>query len=274
MNAQRRDVLQRMGKTAALAAGLVAGVLRPTEVLAAWNHRAFDAKRLSDALDALGVERPAATRDILIQAPETVDSGAFVPIEIVSTIAGTETLALFVDRNPWPYIARFDVSRGALAYASIRVRVGESSPVRVVANAGGRQYVAVKQVNVTVGGCGDASGGDASAALDGSQAPQPIRIRAIAAGEVASVRVLMTHPMENGLRKSGSGQPIPEHFIRSVSARLNGRTVLEAEFGRSVSANPLIGFKVKGAKAGDRLVLRWEDSKGLARTDEASVSAS
>jgi sulfur-oxidizing protein SoxY len=274
MNPQRRGVLNRVGMTAALAAALGAGMFRPSRLLAAWNQRAFDAKRLNDALAALGVDRATESKDILIDAPDFAENGAFVPLEIVGNIPGTETLAVFVDRNPWPYIARFDVSRGALAFVTMRVRVGETSPLRVVAQAGGSQYVAVKEVKVTLGGCGDGGAGDTSSALDKSADTKPMRIRASVAGDVANVRVLMTHPMENGLRKDAAGQPIPEHFIRSVSAQLNSRTVLEAEFGRSVSANPLIGFRLKGAKAGDKLVLRWVDSKGFSRTDETSVGVS
>jgi len=100
-----------------------------------------------------------------------------------------------------------------------------------------------------------------------------MKIRARLEGDVADVRVLMTHPMENGLRKSASGQAIPEHFIQSISVQLNGATVLEAEIGRSVSTNPVFGFRVKGAKADDKFTLTWKDNRGLARTDEARVSA-
>lgn len=271
MNPQRRDVLHRAGMTAALAAACAAGVLRPSRLLAGWNQPAFDARKLPEALAALGIDRPAATPQLRIDAPDVADNGAFVPIEISSELPGTESLAVLVDRNPWPFIARFDVSRGALPSVSLRVRMLESSPVRVVALAGSGQHAAAKDVTVTSGGC---VGDEADAApVDTTPVPKPTRMRASLAGDVASVRALLAHPMENGLRKTAGGQPVPEHFIRSVVAQLNGRTVFEAELGRSVSANPLIGFKVKGARAGDRLILRWEDSKGLARTDEVAVGA-
>ncbi|MEW6294331.1 MAG: thiosulfate oxidation carrier complex protein SoxZ, partial [Pseudomonadota bacterium] len=40
----------------------------------------------------------------------------------------------------------------------------------------------------------------------------------------------------------------------------------------SVSRNPVFGFKVKGAKAGDKVAVSWVDNKGDKRTDETTVA--
>ena len=100
----------------------------------------------------------------------------------------------------------------------------------------------------------------------------PMRIRAQAAGDKATVRVLMSHEMESGQRKDSSGKLVPAHFISEVSASLNGKVVLTAEWGPSVSKNPFMQFVVKGAKAGDKISVSWKDNKGDSRTDEATVS--
>jgi sulfur-oxidizing protein SoxZ len=100
----------------------------------------------------------------------------------------------------------------------------------------------------------------------------PMRIRAQAAGDKATVRVLMSHEMESGQRKDSSGKLVPAHFINEVSASLNGKVVLTAEWGPSVSKNPFMQFVVKGAKAGDKIAVSWKDNKGDSRTDEATVS--
>ena len=100
----------------------------------------------------------------------------------------------------------------------------------------------------------------------------PMRIRAQAAGDKATVRVLMSHEMESGQRKDSSGKLVPAHFINEVSATLNGKLVLTAEWGPSVSKNPFLQFVVKGAKAGDKIAVTWKDNKGESRTDEATVS--
>ena len=100
----------------------------------------------------------------------------------------------------------------------------------------------------------------------------PMRIRAQMAGDKATVRVLMNHEMETGLRKDAAGKVIPAWYIQDVTAALNGKQVLEAQWGPSVSKNPFLQFNVRGAKAGDKIAVTWKDNKGDTRTDEASVS--
>lgn len=100
----------------------------------------------------------------------------------------------------------------------------------------------------------------------------PMRIRAQAAGDKATVRVLMAHEMETGQRKDADGKVIPAWFIQEVTASLNGKQILVAEWGPAVSKNPFLQFTVKGAKAGDKLSVSWKDNHGETRTDEATVS--
>ncbi|MFN3544682.1 MAG: thiosulfate oxidation carrier complex protein SoxZ [Thiobacillus sp.] len=101
---------------------------------------------------------------------------------------------------------------------------------------------------------------------------EPMRIRAQMQGDVADVKVLMNHPMETGTRKDAkTGQLVPAHFIQEVTATLNGKTVLEAELGPAVSRNPFLGFKVKGAKAGDTVAVNWVDNKGDKNSAEAKI---
>ena len=100
----------------------------------------------------------------------------------------------------------------------------------------------------------------------------PMRIRAQMAGDKATVRVLMSHEMETGQRKDAAGKTIPAWFIQDVSASLNGKPVLTAQWGPSVSKNPFLQFNVRGAKAGDKIAVTWKDNKGDTRTDEATVS--
>ncbi len=102
---------------------------------------------------------------------------------------------------------------------------------------------------------------------------EPMKIRATIEGDVANVKVLMNHAMETGQRKDAkTGQLIPAHFIQTVSAQLNGKTVLEAQWSQAVSKNPFLGFKVKGAKAGDKVVVNWVDNKGDKNSAEAAVA--
>jgi len=100
-----------------------------------------------------------------------------------------------------------------------------------------------------------------------------MRIRARLEGDVADVRVLMAHPMETGQRKDAAGNVVPLHFIQTITAQLNGKPVFQAEVSQAISRNPVFGFKVKGAKAGDKLGITWIDNKGDKRTDEVTLTA-
>lgn len=100
----------------------------------------------------------------------------------------------------------------------------------------------------------------------------PMRIRAQAAGDKVTVRVLISHEMETGMRKAADGNLVPAHYIQTVSATHNGKTVMSAQWGPAVSKNPFIQFVFKGAKAGDKIAVTWVDNKGDKRTDEATVT--
>ncbi|MEN9769693.1 MAG: thiosulfate oxidation carrier complex protein SoxZ [Pseudomonadota bacterium] len=100
----------------------------------------------------------------------------------------------------------------------------------------------------------------------------PMRIRAQASGGKATVRVLMSHEMETGQRRDSAGKLVPAWFIQDITASLNGKPVLTAEWGPAVSKNPFLQFAIKGAKAGDKVSITWKDNKGDTRTDEATVS--
>jgi sulfur-oxidizing protein SoxZ len=100
----------------------------------------------------------------------------------------------------------------------------------------------------------------------------PMRIRAKVEGDKAVVRVLMSHEMETGQRKDSAGKVIPAWFIQDVTVAHNGKTVMTAQWGPSVSKNPFMQVNVKGAKAGDKVTISWADNKGDKRSDEATVA--
>jgi sulfur-oxidizing protein SoxY len=138
----------------ALLALLAIGIARPLAALAAWNKDAFGAKTAGDALKNLGIGNAAPSKDVVIDAPEIAENGAVVPIEITSNVPGTTALVVVIDKNPFPLIARFDFKENALPFVKLNVKMGETSDVRVLAEAGGKHYAATKEVKVTIGGCG------------------------------------------------------------------------------------------------------------------------
>ena len=130
MNPFAQDRARRLRRAAAA---------KPLAALAAWNESAFGAKTPQDALKGIGAANAAPSKEILIDAPQIAENGAVVPIEIASNIPGTSSIAVVIEKNPFPLAAKFDFKEGALPYVKLNVKMAETSDVRVVASAGGRQ---------------------------------------------------------------------------------------------------------------------------------------
>ena len=155
MDQLRRLILKGGGAGGVLAVALAAGLLRPARVFAAdWNKAAFEAKAMADALKNIGAAGAADSAEILIKAPDIAENGAVVPIEVTSRIAGAESIALLAEKNPFPLMAYIDLTNGAEAYINTRFKMGQTSVVKVVVKAGGKSYIASREIKVTIGGCG------------------------------------------------------------------------------------------------------------------------
>ncbi|MCB1874457.1 MAG: thiosulfate oxidation carrier complex protein SoxZ [Chromatiales bacterium] len=97
-----------------------------------------------------------------------------------------------------------------------------------------------------------------------------IKVRAKEKDGEITVKCLMTHPMETGLRKDKkTGQAIPAHFIQEVTCDHDGKRVLTAYWGGGVSKNPYLSFKFKGS--GGNVKIAWTDNKGETDVDETAV---
>jgi sulfur-oxidizing protein SoxZ len=102
--------------------------------------------------------------------------------------------------------------------------------------------------------------------------PDPMKIRANQLGDATEVKVLMSHEMETGQRKDAQGNVIPAWFIQHVDVTCAGRNVLSAQWGTAIAKNPFLSFKFKGAAKGDKVTVKWVDTKGDTRTDEAVIA--
>jgi len=99
-----------------------------------------------------------------------------------------------------------------------------------------------------------------------------IKIRATAKRGSTTVKALMSHKMETGLRKNKkTGKKIPAHYIQEVQCEHNGSSVLTALWGPAISKNPYLSFKFKGGKKGDTVKISWVDNKGEKASKEAKI---
>ena len=99
-----------------------------------------------------------------------------------------------------------------------------------------------------------------------------IKIRAKTKDGVTTVKALMSHPMETGLRKDKkTGKKIPAHHITEVTAEYNGKVVLTANWGGAISKNPYLSFKFNGGASGEKINITWVDNKVEGDSLEAAI---
>ena len=99
-----------------------------------------------------------------------------------------------------------------------------------------------------------------------------MKIRAWVDGDKATVKAIIFHPMETGLRKDkATGKAIPALYITEVKCEHNGKSVLTGHWGPGVSKNPFVSFRFKGAKPGDKLKVSWVDNAGTKGEKEAKI---
>ncbi len=148
----RRELLTHSAKVAGLLA--TAGLL-PLAAHAAYNPQAFEVKTMAELMKVLGGSTPVESKDVSITAPDIAENGAVVPVTVATTLPGAKRLLVLVEKNPSVMSAMFDVSDAVDANFATRVKMGQSSNVYAVAMMGdGRVLFAVKEVKVTLGGCG------------------------------------------------------------------------------------------------------------------------
>ncbi len=102
---------------------------------------------------------------------------------------------------------------------------------------------------------------------------EAVKVRAKTKGDVTIVKPLMTHPMETGNRKDRkTGQKLPEHYLTEVTRQHNGKTVLTAHWGPSVSKNRYLSYEFTRGKAGDTVTINRVDNKDESGSGEATIS--
>jgi sulfur-oxidizing protein SoxY len=155
MNGARRRALRNGSGLAALGLLFAAGFLKVQDALAAnWNKAAFESKSIDETLKALGGGKTASSSDIAMTVPDIAENGAVVPVSITSRLANTQSIAILVEKNPNMLAASFDIPDGTEPSVSTRVKMGQTSNVYALVKADGKFYTAVKEVKVTLGGCG------------------------------------------------------------------------------------------------------------------------
>ena len=149
MNQQRRSVLKYSAIFGLMASAGLISVAQAQE----WNKAAFEGKSLDDVFKILGAGSPDKSGAITLNAPDIAENGAVVPVGITTTLKA-EQMAILVEKNPSALAAQFFIPAGTEPFVTSRIKMGQTSNVYGLVKADGKWSMAVKEVKVTLGGCG------------------------------------------------------------------------------------------------------------------------
>ena len=85
--------------------------------------------------------------------------------------------------------------------------------------------------------------------------------KSASAGEVITIKTLISHKMESGQRKDKEGNTIPRKIINKFDCTFNGQPVFSCDIDPAVSANPYFEFTAKVMEAGT-FEFKWTDDDG------------
>lgn len=94
-----------------------------------------------------------------------------------------------------------------------------------------------------------------------------------AAGEVITIKTLISHPMESGQRKDKDGNTIPRSIINRFEVTFNGTPVIDVTMEPAISTNPYVEFEAKVPESGE-FTFTWYDDDGSVYEDKQSIEVS
>ena len=149
MNQQRRVLLKYSSVFGLMASAGLINVAQAEE----WNKAAFEGKSLEDVFKVLGSGTPEKSSVVTLNAPDIAENGAVVPVGI-STSLKAEQMAILVEKNPSTLAAQFFLPVGTEPFVTTRIKMGQTSNVYALVKSEGKWSMAVKEIKVTLGGCG------------------------------------------------------------------------------------------------------------------------
>lgn len=134
---------------------LISGLLKPITALAKPNKEAFSASDFESALHTYFPGQEITESDqITIGVHPVIENGAVVPLKINSDLPDIESITIFVDKNPNPLIANFDLSPVCKGFISTRIKVQNPSNIYAVVKSNDKVFMTKTFIEVHEGGCG------------------------------------------------------------------------------------------------------------------------
>jgi sulfur-oxidizing protein SoxY len=151
-----QGILQGAGAVALLGVSGLSFGASPARAAAndKYPEDAFKQKSDADAIKALYGKPHEASDKVKLDAPEIAENGAVVPISVTTTLADVTSISFFVSENPNALASSYQIPAGTVPSVANRLKMAKTCNVTTIVESGGKLYSAVKEVKVTVGGCG------------------------------------------------------------------------------------------------------------------------
>jgi sulfur-oxidizing protein SoxY len=119
-----------------------------------YPEEAFKQKGETDAIKALYGKTAEPSDKVKLDAPEIAENGAVVPISVTTTLEKVSSISFLVTENPNALAASYRIPEGTVPSVANRLKMARTTKLVAIVEAEGKLYSAVKEVKVTVGGCG------------------------------------------------------------------------------------------------------------------------
>lgn len=151
MPTKRRHFLKQILTLSSYTAGLLFSKVS----LGAWLASDFSKQAINATLaQQFGEQILLTTSKIKLKLPRVAENGSVVPITITSSIDNVDTVYIFAEKNPVPFIAKFSLDPELETFIGARFKMKQTCDVIVVVHADGQYYQIRQSVKVTLGGCG------------------------------------------------------------------------------------------------------------------------
>lgn len=154
--ATRRLILKGAASVALIGLGNLPFGAEPARAAAndKYPEEAFKQKSEADAIKALYGRTAEPSDKIKLDAPEIAENGAVVPISATTTLEKVSSISFLVTENPNALAATYNIPEGTVPSVANRLKMAKTTKLVAIVEADGKLYSAVKEVKVTVGGCG------------------------------------------------------------------------------------------------------------------------
>ena len=230
-----------------LLCSLVILIILPALTSAAVDETAWNTVLKEQYFSGKKIQEGAKIIDI--EAPYRAEDPALVPIKITSKIAQTQSkyikkLMLFVDKNPYPFVAEFDFTpKTGKADLALRIRVNTYSYVRAIAEMNDGKLYMVKKFVKASGGCSAPIGADMDAAMKRLGKMKFRLDEEIKTGQPTLAQLLISHPNVTGMQMNQVTRFISKsNFVEKVKITYNGEAIITAKTDIAVSADPNFRF--------------------------------